>query len=177
MIDIGKIRPLKGVQDDYGETIALINRFTRLLEIREPFYLTENEFDDILKWKLGKQYGRQARLRLVNTEEVIKQITGTALSIQHDNFDYETEIKVKILCSLRGVAEPVASAILTLVYPKKYAVIDYRVWSQVFGGGKKNYSVNDYIRYLKVVKDMAIKLGWDIQEVDHAIWEYDKRNY
>ncbi len=64
---------------------------------------------------------------------------------------------------------------MTLCYPDKYCVIDFRGWRQIFGKGKKypNYTTKEYIKYLSIIKQMANKFGVTPQEVDMAIWQYD----
>jgi 2C-methyl-D-erythritol 2,4-cyclodiphosphate synthase len=74
------------------------------------------------------------------------------------------------------VGVPVASAILALVFPEKYSVIDFRGWRQVFGEERTTFSVSDYRRYLTEIQKLAQELGWIVQEVDLAIWEYDRIN-
>jgi len=139
-------------------------------------YLTLDEFDRVLQWKLRGQYGRHQERRKANTDDVIRVVTGAALSIEHPDKDYEIELRFGILGALRGVGVPVASAILALVFPERYAVIDFRGWRQVFGEDKEQFSVSDYKRYLPRIQNLAQELGWPVQEVDLAIWEYDRIN-
>jgi len=139
-------------------------------------YLTLDEFDRVLQWKLRGQYGRQRERRKANTDDVIRVVTGAALSIEHPDKDYEIELRFGILCTLRGVGVPVASAILALVFPERYAVIDFRGWRQVFGEERTAFSVSDYKRYLREIQNLAQELEWPVQEVDLAIWEYDRIN-
>ncbi len=148
----------------------------RLHQERQPFYLTAAEFDKILKWKLRGQYGRQRERRKANTEDVIRTVTRTALTITHPDKEHEIELRVGILCAISGVSVPVASAVLALVFPEKYAVIDFRGWRQVFGKEKTTFSIPDYKRYLREIQRLADELGWPAQEVDLAIWEYDRAN-
>lgn len=161
---------------DYEPAEGLKAKLARLRSERQPLCLTSAEFDDILRWKLRGQYGRQREKRKANTDDVIRTVTGAALSISHPDEEYETELRLGILCSLRGVGVPVASAILALVFPEKYAVIDFRGWRQIFGGEKTTFSIPDYKRYLREVKRLAAELGWLVQEVDLAVWEYDRAN-
>jgi thermostable 8-oxoguanine DNA glycosylase len=174
MIKPEQIAPFRKSSDDYDLTEHLKARFAHMRQERQPFYLTGAELDEILKWKLRGQYGRQQRRRAINTEELIKAITSIALTITHPDRDYELELRVNLLCALRGVGVPVASAVLALVYPEQYAVIDFRGWRQVFGEEKITFSIADYKRYLKRIRDLADTLGWPPQEVDLAIWEYDR---
>ncbi|MFI5196757.1 MAG: hypothetical protein ACHQD8_06685, partial [Chitinophagales bacterium] len=68
-------------------------------------------------------------------------------------------------------------AILTLCFPKYYAVIDVRNWRQIMD--KKpitTYSIKDYIEYLRKIKRLANKFEVTPQEIDLAIWQFDKEN-
>lgn len=174
MIKASQIADLRYASDDFGYTAQLKAKFKRLREERRPFFLTMDDFDEILHWKLRQQYGRQRHLRQHNTDEVVRTVTEAALTITHRDKDYELELRVGILCALRGVGVPVASAILALVYPEEYAVIDYRAWRQVFSEKRTTFSIGDYKRYMKAIRPLARELGWPVQEVDLAIWEYDR---
>lgn len=174
MITAEQLIPYRTASIDYAEIERLKAAFARLRSERRPLYLTAAEFDAILQWKLRGQYGRRAGIRQANTEDVVQIVTGAALSVSHPDEDYEVELRLGILGSLRGVGIPVASAILALVFPEQYAVIDVRGWRQIFGEVKRTFSVADYKRYLREVKRLAVELGWLVQEVDLAMWEYDR---
>ena len=174
MITADQIRPFRHNNYDYDETVALKKKLAALRQTRTPFYLTKLEFEEILRWKLITQYNRQLAYRKTNTEEIIRSVTELALKITHEDKDYETELRVGILCAIRGVGVPVASAILALVYPEEYGVIDFRCWQQVFDYKKTTFTIPEYIRYLKELRKFKNELGWTVQEVDMAIWAFDK---
>ena len=176
MITAGQLIQYRTSSDDYTLTVHIKADFAQMKRERHPMYLTLEEFDRVLQWKLRGQYERQRERRKENTDDVIRVVTGAALSIEHPDKDYEIELRVGILCTLRGVGVPVASAILALVFPERYAVIDFRGWRQVFGEERTTFSVSDYRRYLREVQNLAQELGWPVQEVDLAIWEYDRVN-
>ena len=176
MITAAQIAPLRAAPVDYEKTKRLKEKLARVRRERQPLYLTDAEFEEVLQWKLGQQYGRQRERRSANTEETIRAVTGLALTITHSDKEYELELRMGILCALRGVAVPVASAVLALVFPEEYAVIDFRGWRQIFGEGETVFSIPKYKRYLHEIRRLAGELGWPVQEVDHAIWEYDRRN-
>jgi thermostable 8-oxoguanine DNA glycosylase len=159
--------------NDSQETIDLISYFETIKNNRVPLYLDEIDFEKILKWKLRKQYYRQEKQRLLNTNDLIKKITKTAFEIEHLNKDYEIELKLKLLTSLKGVGIPIASAILTLIFPNKYAVIDFRIWRQLNKKPKISYTIGDYLRYLKHVKQLSEKYNLSTQQIDMAIWQLD----
>jgi hypothetical protein len=162
--------------DDYDETQALKSLLARLRVERRPLYLAGSEFERILMWKLRTQYGRQQERRKANTEDVIRAVTGLALTITHPDAEYETELRLAILCALRGVSVSVGSAVLALTFPERYGVIDYRGWRQVFGSSRTVFTIPDYQRYLRQLRVLAGELAWPVQEVDLAIWEYDRRH-
>jgi len=176
MITAAQIAPLRTAAIDYEKTKRLKEKLARVRRERQPLYLTKAEFEEILQWKLGQQIGRQRERRSANTEEIIRAVTGLALTITHSDKEYELELRMGILCALRGVAIPVASAVLAHAFPEEYAVIDFRGWRQIFGEGETVFSIPKYKRYLREVRRLADELGWPVQEVDHAIWEYAGRN-
>ncbi len=176
MITAKEIAPLHKQAIDFGDTEKLKAKFAQLRRERKPLYLTASEFEEILEWKLGKQIGRQRDMRAGNTDEIIRAVTGLALTITHLDKDYELELKADTLCALRGVGVPVASAVLALVFPEAYAVIDFRNWRQVFDEDRDVFFTPDYKKYMVKIRGLADELGWSVQEVDHAIWEYDRRN-
>ncbi|MBW2623107.1 MAG: hypothetical protein JRD68_09400, partial [Deltaproteobacteria bacterium] len=116
-ITANQLSGLKTASIDFVETDRIKKKFAQLRTERNPFYLAKEEFEEILHWKLRNQYGRQKDYRSPNTDEIIRIITSTAFNIQHDESEYELELRIKILTSLRGVGIPVASAILALVFP------------------------------------------------------------
>jgi hypothetical protein len=176
MITKEKLLAFHDHSDDLDLTNYLLEKFSNLKAERNPFYLTRIDLDEILQWKLRGQYGRSKILRGLNTEEIVRQITELALNINHSDKDYELELRINLLCALRGVGIPVASAILALVYPQDYAVIDFRGWRQIFEDKRSMFSINDYKKYLREVRRLARELNWTTQEVDLVIWEYDRRN-
>lgn len=175
MIRAKQIASLRGKSEDTQAARDLEEHFRRLRAKRPEVFLTPEDLDQVLRWKLRGQYGRQERLRLANTPEIIEAVTRLALNIDHIDPDYRDELRVHTLCALRGVGIPVASAILAVVYPEEYAVIDFRGWRQVFDEPRSAFTIGDYLRYLAHVRRLAKQLGWPVREVDEAIWEFDRR--
>lgn len=175
MVSIDQIKPLRFGTIDQKETEILKANLAKLRGERSPMYLTLAELDPILQWKLGSQRGRTKKWWSLNTDQLVREITSLALNLHHDDSDYKLELRIGILTSMRGIGVPVASAILALIYPDEYAVIDFRVWRQLFDEEKTVFYIPDYRRYMRVLLPLAEALGWPVQEVDHAIWEYDRR--
>ncbi len=175
MVRADQIQAYRTTYEDYAEAERIKALIAALRVSRKPFYLNLAELEPILRWKLRTQFKRQEDIRKANTDGVVRKITECAFGIRHSDADYETELRVRILCCMRGVAVPVASAILALSEPSHYCVIDFRGWRQVFGEDKRTFEVSDYKRYLSEVKRLAAELGWEVQETDAAIWEHDRR--
>jgi thermostable 8-oxoguanine DNA glycosylase len=144
-------------------------------EQRDALSLGLPDLERILQWKLRSQYGRTARYRTLLTDSIVRQVTAVAFAVQHPDEEFETQLKVRLLCTLPGVGIGVASAILALTHPERYAVIDYRNWRKVFDEERTTFSLSQYNQYLSRIRDLAAQLGWRPQEVDLAIWEHDRR--
>ena len=173
----------KGLEDGYEgvKTRDLVGRFNELKEKRKPFYLSAADMDDIFTWKLRTQKPRTQKHRESNTPEKIEEITKAAFALRDEDNERETENRLKILTNLGGARIPVASAILTLTFPDKYAVIDFRNWRQVFedrtdkgpGNKKSNFSTKEYTKYLQAVKQVAERFEVTPQHIDIALWKMD----
>jgi len=176
MINLHEIKNYVGRAVDEKETNELKEYFRKLKEIRNPIFIDSNDFERILRWKLRGQYNRNIRHIRKNNNEVIKEITKHAFSVSCTNNEKEIEEKIKILRKLDGVGVGVASAILALIFPEKYCVIDFRGWEYIFGEEKRTFTVSEYIKYLKEIKNIADKIGLTPQETDLAVWACHKNN-
>lgn len=176
MITANDIRPLRQDALDFQETEAIKTLLATRRQNGGSLFLTVDDFKRIALWKLGQQLGRVNYLLVQNTPQLIENTTRLALSTTIEDPDYEFQFRFAILTSLRGVGTGVASAILALSFPEKYCVVDYRGWYQVFHRNKTVFSFGDYRNYLRRVLILAQELDWLPQEVDLAIWEFDRRN-
>lgn len=146
-------------------------------KLRNPIYLELSELDQILEFKLRKQYGRQEKIRLQNEEQLVRRVTELALNIDTGDKIYNDEIKLRILCCLRGINIPTASAILALTTPKKYAIIDRRNWRYLNPDKPKtNFTMGDYLNYLDIVRKLSDRYDIEPQIIDMAIWEKEKNS-
>jgi thermostable 8-oxoguanine DNA glycosylase len=164
--------------DNFDNTRRLTEKFAELRLQRQEFYLTAEDLDDVLRWKLRSQFGRQKNKRSLNTNENIIKITKAAFGVSHHDKDFETCLRVKILSTITGVEVPVASAILTLCYPEQYCVLDFRNWRQVYADKKmkSKFSVSEYTAYLNLIKKKAEVFDVTAQQFDIAVWQHDIEN-
>ncbi len=155
------------------QVAILIKYFEEIKEVRDGMYLQQNELDEILKFKLRNQFNRQVNIRKDNEEQLIRRISELAFSIDTGKEKYNTEIKINILSTLRGINVATASAILTVIYPSKYAIIDRRTWRMLYNEKKTTFTVKSYIKYLFDLRKIGKKYGFTAQEIDLALWQKD----
>ena len=175
MITAAELAHWRTASVDLEATERLRGEFALMREQGGALSLGLSDLERILEWKLRSQYRRTASYRTLLTDSIVRQVTAVAFAVQHADEQFETELKVRLLCTLPGVGVGVASAILALTHPERYAVIDYRNWRQVFDEERTTFSLGQYVQYLSRIRDIAAQLRWLPQEVDLAIWEYDRR--
>jgi hypothetical protein len=95
---------------------------------------------------------------------------------------------------LNGVGVPVASAILTVIFPKHYCVLDYRAFRALLWITSKSFrfvnyielwnilenfrnyaTLESYTNYLEKIKNLATKHRISPRKIEMALWMYDKR--
>ena len=156
----------------YQATTDLIHYFKQQKSNRESMYVNSDEMGKILRWKLGRQYGRTASHRELNSNDVVVSISQFAFNITHEDRIYQDELRIKAITLLRGVGVGVASAVWALIYPDEYCVFDRLV---------KNISLPDdnrddislyTLEYLPRVREAAERLQLSPQKIDLALWQY-----
>lgn len=159
---------------DLVEAERLKARLARARDKRVPLYLSREEFLAICRWKLGDQYSRAAHLLESSSGKRIKRATQMAFSFKDKDAEFELAGRLTILRLLPGVGIGVASAILALCYPKRYAPLDPRVWRAIFDEQRGGLDVTDYGRYLVRISELAAEVrtldpkgAWSMQLVAH----------
>ena len=168
------LRTYRYAASDYEEAESLKRLFADRRSEKSEVYLTADDFERVLRWKLINQYGRSEHLRTRNTDDLIRQVTRFALQLNHEALEYQDALRTDALCVLRGVSVPVASAVLALVYPEQYGIVDFRVWRLLYGVRRSTFGTGNYLAYLRDIRSIADELGWRAQEADLALWEMDK---
>jgi hypothetical protein len=162
---------------DLAEAERLKARLARARAKRVPLYLSRDEFLSICRWRLADQYSRTARLLESSSEKRIKRTTRMAFSCKDKDAGFELAARVTILRLLPGVGIGVASAVLALCYPKRYAPLDSRVWRALFDEQRSSFEPADYGRYLARLRELAAEVrtldpkgAWSVQLVDYYAW-------
>ena len=140
---------------------------------RKRGFLKKDEFIKICKWKSA----RPLRHYSANAADNIEDVTKKAFRIPYE------KKKIELLTSLRGINIPTASAILAMIYPEKYGVIDIRVWKTLYKYGvvKNNlkgqgFSFKHWYRFLMILRDYAKKLGVSCRTVEITLFMYHKQH-
>lgn len=131
--------------------------------VKKNGFLSFEDFYQICMWKSVRP-----KKRYIANKEKIKEISKRAFSEKD-----ETK-RIKILCELDGVGIPTASAILTIIYPEKYAVIDIRCLEALNNILKidinKNVSIKTWIKYLEIMRKLAKENEVTPRELDMALF-------
>lgn len=152
-------------------------------------FLFKTEFVSIGRWKAHRQINNYQ----ANSEEQVKKITHQVLAEK----DEGKQVKLLICGELKGVKIPVASAILTIIYPEKYCITDYRAWRAlkwwqnvsndghlVLSGYEKycDYvdslnvydTLQSYMWYLKSLRSLSAGQKKTPRQFEMALWKFDE---
>lgn len=143
----------------------------RLRPARRRGYLTPEELEEICRWKSA----RAIRCIKSNTPQQIRAATSAALRTRSERR------RLEALTGLNGVSVPMASAILMLLDPKRYGVIDIRVWQLMYkvGAVTKNprsvgFTFQNWYQFLMILRHFARKLGVGARLVERTLFRAHK---
>jgi hypothetical protein len=83
---------------------------------------------------------------------------------------------VGILDKLHGVGVPIASAILTTMFPEKYTIIDFRALESLGVIKAPTDSIHYYLSYLETCRELARKHKVSMRTLDRALWQWSKQH-
>lgn len=141
-----------------------------ILEVVGPRVVERGAFDrtDVLivgRWKSVRSTGYLAR----NSDDFIEQVTSTALTAPDD-------IKHLVLTLLDGVGVPMAGAMLTACFPRRFTVIDVRAVATLRAVGLVAPDVwPDYVGYVSTCQSVANRIGRDLRTLDRALYTANGR--
>lgn len=136
--------------------------------VKERGYLSFDDFYEICMWKSTRQ-----KQRYIENKNSIKKISERALA------EKDEVRKIKIFRDeLKGVGIPMASAILTVVFPEKYAIIDVRcleILKERFNSEiGKSISIKTWLKYLDIMRKLANENNITPRELDMALFAMHK---
>jgi|Deesub1362A_J573_1020465.scaffolds.fasta_scaffold06144_5 squalene cyclase len=141
-------------------------------KFKDRGYLTPLEVFYFICWKSYPNKVPSAWLFWqIENQENVKKITHKAFQLVNQNRIKEA---VEELIKLKGIKVRTASAILTFLDPNKFGTIDKFAWKALYNETKEEFNSDDYIKYLKDIREIAKKCNIRVRDVDLALWK--KRN-
>jgi hypothetical protein len=155
-------------EEDAG-TADLIRR---LSHVRPRGRFTRAEFLAMCRWKSPRSRKHYER----NTAATIRRVSRAVLASRS-----ETE-RMTLLIALPGVSVATASAILTLIAPRRYGVLDIRCWQLLFSirsvaGNERGraFTVSQWERYLERLRGHARAIGVSARMIEYTLFHYHRK--
>jgi hypothetical protein len=133
-------------------------------EARTRGYLTPRELRVLAHWKTPRSAPRVVR----NDREFVRETTRLAFSTRSER------LRVEALTLLEGVNWPTASVILHFVYPRRYAILDYRALWSLGIDPPPPYGFEFWERYVRFTRSKAQRLNVSMRVLDRALWQFSK---
>jgi hypothetical protein len=156
-------RPHLAESDD--GTTRLVRELGRA---RRRGHLTPAELELVCRWKSPRAIWQIRR----NSRSAVRSRTALALRTPDERE------KVVVLTGLKGVGIPMASSLLMLLDPRRYGVLDIRVWQLLHEHGHvgsnprgRGFNVDHWIEFLAVVRDLAAALRVSVRRAELALFE------
>ena len=138
---------------------------------KEKGFFTKKFLFELFDWKSPRSKGVGKK----NTNLYVKQISKKFFHLVGD------KERMDCLKKLHGVGIPVASAILTVMDPKNYGVIDYHVWQALFQfeyvrekKDGKNLSVKNWLQFLKILRSLAQQHKVNVRDIERTLFDYHR---
>ena len=146
------------------DTVKLIRE---LQQVRKRGYLTPAELERICRWKSARAIHHIKK----NSAARVRIATRRALVTQNECR------RLEALMSLDGVSVAMASAILTLLNPRHYGVIDIRVWQLLHGIGAvtKNpsgvgFTFSHWHQFLIIIRQFAEEFHVSARDIERSLF-------
>jgi hypothetical protein len=164
----GGIEELIRVHLTAGEDEATKRLCRRLRAARRRGYLTRAELEAVCRWKSPRAIWHVR----ANPSARVRAATRAALRARSEGR------RVAALLELDGVSIAMASAILTLLDPRRYGVIDIRVWQLLHAAGavrgnREGASLREshWHEFLGLIRHFAAKLRVTARDVERALFD------
>lgn len=134
-------------------------------KFRKTGVITTEDFFCIVIWKANR-----AKTNIRNKLSKNMMLDKAVMSISNDIYKANTnKEKLEIMIKKWKFGLPIATAILTVLYPKDFTVYDYRVREQL--GLDNIYSVDKYFSdFLPKVKEYSKSLNENLRNTDKELW-------
>jgi len=150
-----------------GEDEATLALIRRLRPARARGYLTPGELEAACRWKSP----RAIALVRSNNAPKVRAATRRAFAARNEI------ARLDELLTLRGVSVATASAILTMLDPRRYAVLDIRCWQLLHAMGAvtgnragTGFTATNWSEFISVVRQLAKRFGVKARDVERALF-------
>jgi len=157
------------VTEEDAATSALM---ARVREARRRGFISRGEFLAMCRWKSPRALHHYQR----NRARRIREVSRRALAARSERR------RMEHLLALDGVSVPVASAILTLLDPRRYGVLDIRAWQMLYAmrgvdanPAGRGFSVAQWIRYLATLREHARRLRVPVRSVEYTLFLWHRK--
>jgi hypothetical protein len=157
------------IADEDPDTARLIRA---LRHVRRTGVFSRAEFLAMCRWKSP----RSCRQCEANAAATVRRVAREVLNARSERR------RMELLLELRGVGVPTASAILTLVDPRRYGVLDIRAWQLLHETGwvganprGVGFRAAHWEEYLRVLRLLAARLGAPVRRVEWTLFLCHRR--
>ena len=155
-----------------AEDAATEALLARLARVKRRGWFTRGEFLRMCRWKSPRAFRHYAS----NPAARVRRVSRAVLAARSERR------RLALLTRLRGVSVPTASAILTLIDPRRYGVLDIRAWQLLFGLGAvdrkpagRGFAPRDWLDYLAQLRLHARRLGVTARAVEYTLFQCHRR--
>jgi hypothetical protein len=159
------LRALAVRPEDPG-TAALIARLRGVRRARE---FGRRDFITMCRWKSPRAMLHYRR----HSAATIRRVSQAVLATRDE------ARRMTLLTELKGVSVPTASAILTLLEPRRYGVLDIRVWQLLHTIGAvrsrpdgRGFGLAHWLEFLALIRTQARALGLTARAVEWMLFGY-----
>ncbi len=152
------------VREEEPATAALIRA---LAGVRRRGAFTRAEFLRMCRWKSP----RAQHLWEANSAARVRAVSRAALATRDER------IRMARLTGLSGVGVPMASAILTLIDPRRYGVLDIRAWQLLFALRSvaanrrgQGFTLAQWQQYLAALRHHARRLRVTARAIEYTLF-------
>ena len=157
------------VTEEHAPTAALIRR---LAHVKRAGRFTRAEFLAMCRWKSPRARRHYER----SSPAVIRRVSAAALGAPSEG------ARMEQLIALPGVSVATASAILTLIDPRRYGVLDIRCWQLLFSIRSvsanrrgRAFTVAQWEQYLARLRGHARALGVSARTIEYTLFHCHRK--
>jgi len=157
------------VREEHEGTATLIRD---LRDVRRRGFFTRGEFLRMCRWKSP----RARRLWEKNSAARIRAVSRAVLATRDER------ARMELLTRLTGVGVPMGSAILTLIDPRRYGVLDIRAWQLLFAIRSvdanrrgQGFTIAQWEIYLAALRAHARRLRVSARMVEYTLFHCHRK--